>query len=118
MAASLERLKVRHAEAKDLLERAGRAGIEVGADQVALQKASEQIVELRVLAHSFDRERYLAGARSGIVTADAGVTAGERAFHELRQRRLGLAASLVIIAAVIAGLLLKIRDIEGPRPKP
>lgn len=116
MAASLFRLKVRHAEAKDLLERAGRAGIEVGADQVALQKASDQMVELRVLAHSFDPERYLANAKTGLATADAGVAAGERAFHELRQRRLGLAVSLVVIAAVIAGLLLKIREIEGKPP--
>jgi hypothetical protein len=118
MAASLERLKVRHAEASDLLARAGRAGIEVGADQVALQKASDQIVELRVLAHSFDRERYLAAAGAGLATVEVGVAAGERAFRELRQRRLGLAVSLVVIAAVIAGLLFKIRDMEGPRPEP
>lgn len=118
MAASLERLKARHGDAKDLLDRAGRAGIEVGADQVALQKASDQVVELRVLAHSFDRERYLAAAATGIATADAGVAAGQRAFHELRQRRLGLAVSLVVIAAVIAGLFLKIREIEGEPPEP
>jgi len=112
MAVSLERLKARHAEAKDLLDQAGRAGVEVGADLVALQKARDQIVELRVLAHSFDRERYLTTASTGLAQADAGVVAGKRAFHELGQRRLGLAVSLLIIAAVVLALLLKIREIE------
>ena len=118
MAASLGRLKARHEEAEGLLARAGRAGIEVGADQVALQKAKDQIVELRVLAHSFDSERYRAGANTGLAAADAGVEAGQRAFRELRQRRLGLAVSLVLIAVVVAGLLLKIREVEATTPQP
>jgi hypothetical protein len=118
MAAALDGLKARHSHAQDLLDRAGRAGVEVGSDVVALQKAGDQVIELRVLAHSFDRERYLASASTGLAAADAGVAAGDRAFRELKQRRLGLAVSLVVIAAVVAGLLLKIREIEGAGPGP
>lgn len=112
MAGSLQRLKERHAEAVDLLDRAERAGIEVSTDQVALRKAQDQIVELRVLAHSFDRDRYLGTAKAGIAAAEDGIVAGRRAFKELRRRRLGLAVSLVLILAVITALALKIREIE------
>jgi hypothetical protein len=113
MGAALGKLKERNAEAVELLERAERAGIEVSADQVALRKAQDQIVELRVLAHSFDRERLLKAADEGLQSADAGVAAGRRAFEELRRRRLGLAVSLVVIAAVIVALVLKLRQLES-----
>jgi predicted CXXCH cytochrome family protein len=113
MAAALDRLKARVGEASDLLSRAERAGIEVSADQFALRKARDQVVEARVLAHSFDRVRFLAVTAEGLTVADAGARAGQRAFKELRQRRLGLAVSLVVIFAVIVGLVFKVRQIEG-----
>lgn len=114
MAKAFQRLKERQTEAVDLLDRAERAGIEVSADQVALRKAQDQIVELRVLAHAFDRDRYLATAEAGLAAAEGGVAAGDKAFRELRQRRTGLAVSLVVILLVIVGLGLKIRQIERP----
>jgi hypothetical protein len=99
-------------EAAHLLDRAARAGMEVSADRFAVQKASDKLVETRVLAHSFDRERYLAAAQEGLTVADGGIAAGRRAFRELRQRRTGLAVSLVIIGAVIVALVLKVREME------
>lgn len=113
MSASLESLKARHAEAAGLLSRAERAGVEVSADQFALRKAQERIVEARVLAHSFDSDRFLAVTQEGLKVADQGLKAARRAFGEVRQRRLGLAVSLLVIVAVIVGLALKIREIEG-----
>jgi hypothetical protein len=113
MAQASARLRGSVEEASQLLDRAARAGMEVSADRFALQKASDKLVETRVLAHSFDRERYLAAADEGLQTAQGAIAAGRRAFRELRQRRAGLAVSLVVIAAVIAGLVLKVRDIEG-----
>jgi len=112
MASSLEGLKGRYGEAGDLLSRAERAGIEVSADQFALRKAQDQIVEARVLAHSFDRERFLAVTEGGRAVSEKGIGAGRRAFRELRQRRLGLAVSLAIILAVITALVLKVRQLE------
>jgi hypothetical protein len=113
MAGALQKLKQRHAEAVVLLERAERAGIEVSADHVALRRAQDQLIELRVLAHSFDRDRYLKTAEAGTAIADAGIAAGRHASLELRQRRTGLAVSLVVILGVIVGLALKIREIEA-----
>jgi hypothetical protein len=112
MAQASARLRGSVDEAAHLLDRAARAGMEVSADRFALQKASDKLVETRVLAHSFDRERYVAAAQEGLTTADAGIAAGRRAFRELRQRRTGLAVSLVIIGAVILALALKVREIE------
>jgi len=110
------RLKGRLGEATELLERAERAGVEVGPDRFALQKAHDQLVESRVLAHSFDLERFMAAANEGLAAADAGVAAGHRAFAELRVRRTGLALSLVVIVAVIAALTMTIRAIERKAP--
>jgi hypothetical protein len=113
MAAALEGLKGRVAVATDLLSRAERAGIEVSVDQFALRKARDQVVEARVLAHSFDSVRFLAVTAEGLAVAEEGANAGRRASRELGQRRLGLAVSLVVIFAVIVGLVLKVRQIEG-----
>jgi len=112
MAEAAARLRSRVGEARALLERAERAGMEVSADRFALQKAQDQVVQVQVLVHSFDEERFLAAAHEGTAIADAGIGAGRQAFRELRQRRLGLGISLIVILAVIAGLALKLRDIE------
>jgi hypothetical protein len=75
------------------------------------------VVEARVLAHSFDRERFLAVTAEGLAVSEEGASAGRRAFRELGQRRLGLAVSLVVIFAVIVGLVLKVRRLEGRAPE-
>ena len=112
MAAGATTLRERVATARDFLARAERAGMEVSADRFALQEAQNKLVEVRVLVHSFDKERFLAAAGEGTAAADAGIAAGQRAFRELRNRRLGLGVSLLVILAVITGLYLKLREIE------
>lgn len=116
MGAAAARLKERLAEAKDLLDRAERAGMEVSADTFALREAQDKAVEARVLVHSFDEPRYMAAADAGLAGADGGIAAGRRAFHELRQRRLGLGVSLLVILAVIAALALKARELDRNLP--
>ncbi|HKY31092.1 MAG TPA: hypothetical protein VJV23_01060 [Candidatus Polarisedimenticolia bacterium] len=112
MAEGLGRLRRRLAEASEQLDAAEHAGMEVGPDRFALQTASDQLVEARVLVHSFDIERFSKAAAEGIAAADEGVAAAGRAFRELRSRRNGLALSLVVIAAVMVSLILTIRRIE------
>ncbi len=112
MSESLAALAARLGTARELLDRAGRAGVEVGPDRFALQKAQDQLVESRVLVHGFDLERFSKIAGEGIAVAETGIAAGHRAFAEIRYRRLGLALSLVVIAAVIVSLSLKVRQIE------
>ena len=115
MSVGLERLKGRLAEATSILQEAERAGMEVGSDQVELRKAHDQLVEARVLAHSFDENKFLAAVQDGVQSADAGVAAGRRAFAELRRRRLGLGVSLVVILAAIIALAFKVRELEARR---
>jgi len=118
MGAAAARLKERLAAAQGLLERAERAGMEVSADSFALREAQEKVVEARVLVHSFDEARFMAAVDSGLAGAEKGVAAGRRAFRELRQRRLGLGVSLLVILAVIAGLVLKARELDRKTPSP
>ena len=115
MAQSVATLQARHREATLLLERAERAGMEVSEDRFALQKAKDSLVESRVLAHSFDLERFMTAASAGITTADQGVAAARRAFGELRFRRVGLGLSLLVIGAVIAALLIKVKELDRGR---
>jgi hypothetical protein len=116
MADSIRHLTERLGEANDRLDKAERAGVEVGPDRFALQKARDHLVEARVLVHSFDLERLLLAAKEGIASADAGVAAGDRAAAELRTRRAGLGLSLIIIVAVIIALALKVREIDRKSP--
>ncbi|MGH9750159.1 MAG: multiheme c-type cytochrome [Candidatus Polarisedimenticolia bacterium] len=116
MARSAAALTDRLREASELLDRAEQAGVEVGPDRFELQKARDSLVEARVLVHAFDLERYQTATGAGLAVADGGVAAGRRAFTELRHRRAGLLLSLVVIAAVIAGLVIKIRSIEQGSP--
>jgi cytochrome c554/c'-like protein len=117
MAASLAALSSRLEEARALLDRAEQAGMEVGPDRYALQKGRDDLVEAKVLIHSFDLDRFLAATDEGSKVASAGVVAGRQAFAELRYRRAGLALSLVVIAALIVVLGLKIREMERARPE-
>lgn len=112
MADSIRLLTERLADANGRLDEAERAGVEVGPDRFALKKAGDDLVEAKVLVHSFDLERFLSAAREGITVADAGVAAGQRAAAELRTRRMGLGLSLIVISAVIVALALKVREIE------
>jgi hypothetical protein len=116
MGESLSRLVGGLDEARELLDRAERAGMEVGPDRFALQAARDQIVEARVLAHGFDERRFLGVTEEGIAVAEAGVAAGHRAFAELRFRRTGLGLSLIVIIGVIVALAMKIREIERRQP--
>lgn len=113
MGAGLQQLRTGLDRARELLERAERAGVEVSEDQFALQQAQDQVIEVRVLVHSFDEERFQASVDEGVTVVEAGLAAGRRAFGELRERRLGLGVSLIVIVAVIAGLVLKVREIEA-----
>ncbi|HXH28688.1 MAG TPA: hypothetical protein VNL37_06560, partial [Candidatus Polarisedimenticolia bacterium] len=112
MSEALTKLTGHMDDARALLDQAEQAGVEVGPDRFKLKGAQDQLVEARVLVHSFDMERFMKAASDGIAVADDGVQAGHRAEAELRFRRVGLGLSLIVIIAVIVALSLKVREID------
>lgn len=103
-------------EGEALLHRAELAGMEVSKPQFDLKRNGiTAAVEAKALIHSFDYDRLIARAADGQKAATAARQAGEAALEEIQVRRRGLAVSLVLVAAVLLGLALKIREIDRRR---
>ncbi len=103
-------------QASAVLKRAEVAGMEVSAPRFELKsKGTTAAVEARALIHAFDPPRLLGRIEEGQKVAAAALADGESALAELQYRRKGLAVSLVLVVLVLAGLLLKIRQIDRAR---
>jgi predicted CXXCH cytochrome family protein len=109
----IEELKASEAQARELVERAGRAGMEVSDAEVALIDASQSLVEARNLVHSFATGPVEDKVKEGLAITKKAEAMGAAALEELDFRRIGLAISLVFILVMVLGLYLKIRQIEG-----
>jgi cytochrome c3-like protein len=98
------------------LHRAELLGMDVTGPKFELKsKGTTAAVESRALIHSFDPERLLKRAAEGRASAAAAMVAGQKAQDEYQFRRKGLAVSLVLIALVLLGLYLKIRELDRAR---
>jgi hypothetical protein len=114
----IDGLAARHRAARDLLDRAEHAGMEVSQAQFDLNGARDALVKARAAVHAFTVDAVKAETTAGVAIADRAHARGARALGELAFRRKGLGVSLVIILAVIAGLLLKIRQVDRRRRAP
>ena len=104
-------------EAKEILERAERAGMEVSRPKFELQDAIDGLTQARVLIHSASADEVGTAISPAMDVAAKSYTAGEGAFAELSYRRKGLAVSLVFILFLALLVYLKIRQIES-EPEP
>lgn len=104
------------ARAAAILDRAERAGMEIGEARLAQSAAQEKLVKARVDVHAFNAARVDDTAKSGLKPARAAHQAGEQALRQLAFRRKGLALSLLVIAFVVLSLWLLIRELERRRP--
>jgi hypothetical protein len=103
-------------EAERMLRRAEHAGMEVADALFHLKsEGTTAAIESRALVHAFVPERLMERTAEGQAVATAGRAAAEAAFAELQFRRRGLAVSLVLVALVLLGLYLKIREVEARR---
>lgn len=109
---NLETLKEATAAARQIVERAGRAGMEVSEAEVMLIDANESLVQARNLVHAFAVDPLEQEVEEGLSIASEAEQAGVAALEELEFRRKGLAVSLFFILLVVVGLYLKIRQIE------
>lgn len=106
-------MKRRVAEADSLLLRAERLGMPTDTARELLKQADDQVLNTRVTIHSFDSKLILTAISEGTGYADKAVVAGEKALKDWRDRRVGMALTLVAIVFLVALLLLKIRQ-GGP----
>jgi hypothetical protein len=105
-------------KAHDILLQAERAGMEVSQAQFDLNGAKDSLVKARAAVHAFTVAAVKQDVEAGLAVSARAHTRGVRALDELGFRRKGLAVSLIVILAVIAGLVVKIRQIERRGPPP
>ncbi|MGH9803619.1 MAG: cytochrome c3 family protein [Candidatus Acidiferrales bacterium] len=99
-----------------ILDRAERAGMDVAEARVVQASAQEQLIKARVDVHTVTPARIDEVVTAGQKLAAQAYQAGEEALAELAFRRKGLALSLIIIALVVLGLWLLIRELEARKP--
>jgi predicted CXXCH cytochrome family protein len=100
----------------DLLGAAKRSGMEVSEAFLRLHEGQEALIKARVAVHNFQVPLVNKPVSEGLTIAAETFAAGAAAMKERRFRRIGLAVSLLTIAATIGGLWLAVRSIEGKSP--
>ncbi len=115
MRARIDGLSTEVQAARALLLRAEHAGMEVSQAQFDLKSADDALIKARASVHAFVPQAVVTDADAGLPIAAKAHARGVRALEELRFRRTGLAISVVVIAALVAGLLMKIRQIDRRR---
>lgn len=112
MRGDIDRLVAGVGRAGSVMARLKNAGIETGAEELALGEARARLRLARTEVHTFDAARVTPVIADGLkIVADVDKT-GERGVAELRFRRRGLALSLVAILVMVVGLGLKIRQVD------
>jgi predicted CXXCH cytochrome family protein len=109
------RLELERSRSDSLLERAEEAGLEVSQARFELEDATNAIVRARAGTHSASVDSVKARVDEGLQITSNAWQRGKGAFRDLRIRRIGLAVSSVIIVILIAGIIMKIHQVEGER---
>lgn len=112
MRALIESLRDDADRAGTILLQAAHAGMEVSQAQFELKGATDALVKARAAVHAFRAEAVKREVEAGLGISEKAFARGVRALQELQFRRQGLAVSVVIILALIAGLVLKIRQVD------
>ena len=98
-----------------MLAEATNVGMEVSQAEFELEDVNNALTLARNAIHSFHIEPVRENVAAGLKLTATGYGRGKAALDEHRFRRVGLGVSTLIIFGLIAGLVLKIRQIErGP----
>ncbi|MDE2059854.1 MAG: hypothetical protein KGL31_01810 [candidate division NC10 bacterium] len=108
----IEGLSSRIDQATTILTKAERAGMEIGAPRFELIAATESLIKARSAIHSLEVGQIKAATDSGSIVAQKSLESGQGLLAEVQFRRKGLAASMLVIVAVLVGLFFKIRDVD------
>jgi predicted CXXCH cytochrome family protein len=115
IAQQLNRLDAFVKDAGEILNRAELAGMEVSDALLEQDQARDSLTKARVAIHSFDTARVQQDVDAGLKITAKTYGEGAAALAERDYRRKGLALSLLAIIAVVVGLRLYVRQIEGRR---
>ncbi|MCC7264483.1 MAG: hypothetical protein IT369_18380, partial [Candidatus Latescibacteria bacterium] len=116
--ASLDTLNSQYRAAEALVQRAERAGMEVGDAVFDLHEAAGSITKARSTLHSFNPTRVEEVRMVGTDLANKASQKALAALDELEFRRKGLALSLVVIIGLGLALFVRIRDIDKRQRRP
>jgi predicted CXXCH cytochrome family protein len=100
------------ARADSLIGVADRLGMETASGRERLKQANDQLVGLRAALHSFSRPTIEAALAEGEGLSGQAETQAREALRDWRNRRVGMALSLVAIVVVMGLLLVRIRTME------
>ena len=99
-------------DADSLLALADTRGMETEHIRESLRGARDEMTNVRSALHSFDMAKISGVLGEGEAHAARSETQARRALREWRDRRVGMALSLVVILVLIGLLALKIRSME------
>jgi len=102
-------------KAEAVLLKAEQAGMEVSQAQFELNGAKTALIKARAAIHAFNVDGVKKETAPGLEISSKAYARGVKALEELQFRRKGLAVSVIIIAALIVGLVFKIRQMEKPK---
>jgi len=114
MRRALEDLKDSIAAATDLVARAENLGVDMNDAKLPLSDAQTQLTLARNLVHSLSLREVQTAVTSGTGLARRAEDLGRAGLAEIEFRRRGLLVALAIMAALLAGLWLRVRSLAGP----
>lgn len=112
MRTSIDSLQMAFIHADSLLVVAEREGMEVSQPQFELKNAQTALLQARTAVHAFVLDSVQQHVDAGLEVTTSAAERGLKALADLRFRRLGLGVSTTIIVLLIAGLVLKIKQLE------
>jgi len=113
---SIEELKTSLSDAETVVLKAEHIGMNVDEAKYDLSQAKNTLTQARAYVHSFSDQEVQSIAEKGKAIAKKANGGGEKAIEAFQFRRKGFWISALIIALLVLGLLLKIRDIEKKDP--
>jgi len=96
-----------------LVEQAEQQGMEASELRFSLRDIRQSLIEARTMVHSFDDDRVREVARTGIELAQQVSASAKGLLSEHRKRRWWLGGATLVLLALILGVYLKLREIEG-----
>lgn len=112
MRAMIDSLLVGRERAEAALARAEDLGMEVSQARFELDEATNALTKARTAIHAMRLEPVRAEVESGLEVVGRSLGHGMEALWEHQYRRIGLAVAAGFILLLIAGIVLKVRQIE------